>query len=175
MSWLLSITLTSDSMPISPSHSWKNSMMVCDRSSSVAREQPEGADRAAVGHGAQPVGADLVARLVQQLAGLVEVERERLVLGRLPPEGLVGRGDERVARDRGPLVGALDQPVDVQRVAEGVPERRVLQRRVAVAERLAALGVDRAGVEGDLLEVRRDAVLGVDAVAALQRLDLDRA
>ncbi len=35
MSWLLSITLTSDSMPISPSHSWKNSMMVWDRSSSV--------------------------------------------------------------------------------------------------------------------------------------------
>ena len=35
MSWLLSITLTSDSMPISPSHSWKNSMMVVDRSSSA--------------------------------------------------------------------------------------------------------------------------------------------
>ena len=35
MSWLLSITLTSDSMPISPSHSWKNSMMVAERWSSV--------------------------------------------------------------------------------------------------------------------------------------------
>ena len=86
MSWLLSITLTSDSMPISPSHSWKNSMMVWDVLLLGAREQPEGADRAAVRHRAQPVGADLVARLVEQLGGLVEVEGERLVLGRLPAE-----------------------------------------------------------------------------------------
>ena len=56
--------------------------------------------------------------------------------------------------DRGALVGGLDQPVDVERVAERVPEGRVLQRRVAVADRLAGLGVDRADVEGDLLEVR---------------------
>ena len=82
----------------------------------------------------------------------------------------VGRRDDRVAGDAGALVGLLDDLVAVDGVAERVAERRVLQRRVAVADRLAGLEVDRAGVEGDLVEARRVAVERGDALLALERL-----
>ena len=80
----------------------------------------------------------------------------------------------RVTTDGGPLVGALQQPVLVDGVAEGVPELRVLECGVAVTDRLVGLGVDGPGVEPELLEVRRDAVERLDALAALECLDLQR-
>src|SRR3954453_5463060 len=140
----------------------------------AAGEQPQLADRRPVRHRPLAVRAQLVASRVQLRTGLVEVEGELLLVrGFVVPLG-VGRRHDRRGRLGRALVGGLDDLRGVDGVAEGVPELRVEQGRVAVADRLTGVGVDGPGVEPDLLEERRDAVVSADAGLVLERLHLER-
>ena len=115
-----------------------------------------------------------VAGLVEELARLVEVEGERVGVVQLQPVVGVGRRDDRGAGLAAALVDRPEQLLAVDGEVQGEPERRVEHGGVGVAHRLAGLEVDRAGVEGDLVEARRVSAGGRDAVLALERLDLER-
>ncbi len=124
--------------------------------------------------GAEAVVADGVAGLVEQAGRLVEVEGEGVVVVGDPLVVAVGRRDDRRPGLAGALVDRPDDLLAVDGEVEREPERRVEHGRVGVAHRLTGLDVDGPGVEGDLVEARGVAVLGDDALAALQRLHLQR-
>ena len=138
---------------------------------------------AAAGHLAHAVAVGvLVAALVEQRLGLVEVELELLVVGDLRHPGRVRRRGDRVRGRRVPALDAVDDRLLVDRVRDRLAHQRVLERGVALLQAVAA--VDRELLERalvalddldplDVLEpVERGArhrVRGIDLTAAQRR------
>ena len=153
-------------MPISFSQPVMNSAICGETSTLGAHGVAEVQRLPAAGHLADTVAVRvLVARVVEDLVGLVQIEVELLVGRDLGQPLGIGGDAHGLGRLADPAQDAVDDRLLVDRVHDRLADPLVLERRVRLLEAVAA-------VDGELVEAALGAFDGREVTVLLQREEL---